>query len=295
MDLYETNQLGRVLLMKARSSHTTIARIGRHLLLLGFVVIILAPFLWSLNTSLKPLSEILSYPPTLFPAKIFLGNYINVLSQNEFRRFILNSAIVTLFSVILTLLVSLFAGYAAARYNFPAKEFLMLLLLAGMAIGRFANVIPLYFLAIKLKLFDTYLMLVLAYSAFITPLITWLMQSYFKTIPVAIEEAAKIDGCNTWKSFWMVVVPIMKPPIVAGAVITMSRAWNEFILALTLTRSSDKRTLPVGLHFFLTDYGVEWGPLTAASILSIIPILIVFLWLQRYFLQGFTSGTLGGS
>ena len=281
--------------MRSGSLRAVMERGVMHLIAVTFALIILAPFLWSLSTSFKPMAEILSYPPKLVPIQVTLENYIGVLAEKGFVRFIINSSIVTILTVILTLFVSLFAGYAAARYDFPGKELLMLMLLAGMAIGHFANVMPLYFLSIQLHLFDTYLILVLAYSAFITPLVTWLMQSYFGTIPKAIEEAAKIDGCTTWKAFWLVMVPIMKPAVVAGAVIAMSRAWNEFILALTLTRSYEMRTLPVGLHFFLTDYGVEWGSLTAASIISIVPILIVFLWMQKYFLQGMTSGTLGGS
>lgn len=266
-----------------------------HALMILCMAIILLPFVWSVSTSLKPLSEILSYPPELIPSPVSFGNYFRVLSRSGFVRNIFNSAYVTMATVVVTLIVSLFAGYAAARYRFPGKDLIMLLLLAGMAIGRFANVIPLYFFATQLGLIDTFLILILAYSGFIVPLITWLMQSYFGTVPQAIEESAKIDGCTTWKAFWLVVIPIMKPPIVAGAVIAGSRAWNEFILALTLTRTSAMRTLPVTLHFYLTEYGVEWGALSAASVIATIPMVLVFLWLQRYFLQGLTSGTLGGS
>ena len=267
----------------------------KHAVLILFAVLILLPFLWALITSLKPDKEILAYPPTFYPTHATADNYIRVMVNDGFLANVLNSVVVTTFSVILTLIASMFAGYAVARYPFPGKEPLMFLLLAGMAIGSFTNVIPLYFMAIKLGMFDTYYILILAYAAFNVPLVTWLMQSYFRNVPPAIEESAKIDGCNVWVAFWRVVIPNMKPAIVAGAVIAIAGAWNEFIFALTLTRSASMRTISVALNFFLTDYGVQWGQLTAASVIATVPILIVFLWLQRYFLQGLTSGTLGGT
>ncbi|MHB8278400.1 MAG: carbohydrate ABC transporter permease [Candidatus Humimicrobiaceae bacterium] len=268
---------------------------AKHFFLITFLIIIFMPFLWTLSSSFKNMTEIVSYPPRFIPSQFTLQNYINIFSQTGFLRYILNSIIVTFFTVILTLIASLLAGYAAARYEFPGKQFMMFFILAGMAIGRFAIIIPIYFLSIKLHIYDTYIILILTYSAFITPLVTWLMQSYIKTIPPALEEAAKIDGCNPWSAFWRIILPIMKPPIIAGAVIAMVTAWNEPILAMTLTKSASMRTLPVGLSFYLTEYGVDWGSLTAASIISIIPIIIVFIWLQNYFIQGLTSGTLAGN
>lgn len=254
--------------------------------LLTFIILTLVPFLWTISTSFKETGEILSYPPSLLPKKATWHNYIKVLTQDNFLRFMLNSTIVTLCSVAVTLLVSMFAGYGAARFQFPGKGFIMFIILAGMAVGRFANAMPMYFMANRLGLLDTYIILVFVYSAFIIPLVTWLMQSYYRTIPKSLEEAAKLDGCSSWGAFWRVIVPIMKPSLIAGGIIAATNAWNEFILALNLTKSQDMRTLPVALHLFQTDYGVEWGALSAASIISILPILIVFLMLQKYFVQG---------
>ncbi|WP_368280047.1 carbohydrate ABC transporter permease [Enterocloster citroniae] len=265
------------------------------IVLLMFVILTLVPFLWTISTSLKETGEILSYPPSLLPKRVTLHNYIKVLTQDNFLRFMLNSAIVTVLSIAVTLLVSMFAGYGAARFHFPGKGFIMFMILTGMAVGRFANAMPMYFMANRLGLLDTYIILVFVYSAFIIPLVTWLMQSYYRTIPKSLEEAAKLDGCNSWGAFWRVIVPIMKPSLIAGGIIAATNAWNEFILALNLTKSQDMRTLPVALHLFQTDYGVEWGALSAASIISILPILIVFLMLQKYFVQGMTAGTLSSS
>jgi ABC-type glycerol-3-phosphate transport system permease component len=262
-------------------------------LILLFIFITILPFLWALSTSLRPLSEILSTPPRLLPSAYTLKNYLTVLLAPGFPQYMFNSIIVSGLSVCISVLASMLAGYAASRYSFKGKNLVLFLILAGMAIGRFTNAIPLYFFSIRMGLFDTIFILVVSYAAFITPLITWLMQSYFDTIPRSLEEAAKIDGCNPWMAFWRVVVPAMKPAIVAGSIISLTYAWNEFILALVLTKNM--RTLPVSLYFFITDMGVDWGSLTAASFILIIPILAVFLLLQKYFLQGLTAGTLGGT
>ena len=279
---------------RARRQHLLSQGI-RHGILLLFTLITLAPFLWALSTSLRPRNEILTWPPQLLPSTWTWEHYQRVIFDAQFLRFGLNSIIVTTLTVIVAVTVSCLAGYAAARYRFPGKTFIMFLILAGMAIGRFANVVPLYFFGQQLGLLDTYLILVLSYSAFVTPITTWLMQSYYKTIPPSLEEAAKIDGCTTFGAFWRVILPVVRPGIVASAVIAMVHAWNEFILALVLTSSTSMRTLPVGLHLFLTDYGVNWGSLTAAAIVAIIPILLAFFWLQRQFFQGLTAGTLGGT
>jgi len=266
-----------------------------HCILIIFILLTLLPFLWTLSTSFKPNGEILKYPPTLFPNDYTLANYKTVIVEKNLLMYMANSAIVTIASIVVTLVISMLAGYGAARFNFPGKGFIMFTILAGQAIGRFANAMPMYFVASKLKLLDTYIILVFVYSAFIIPIVTWLMQSYYRTIPKTLEEAALLDGCNSWTAFWKVIVPLMKTSMVAGGIIISVNAWNEFILALNLTKSDAMRTLPVALHLFQTDYGIEWGNLSAASILSILPIVIAFLCLQKYFVQGMTAGSLSAS
>lgn len=280
--------------MKKRAS-TYFLKFLKHLFLILFIILTMLPFFWSLSTSFKSTGEILSYPPSLFPEKPTFANYLKVLFQDNFINYIKNSTIVTIITVVVTLLVSMLAGYGAARFRFPGKSLIMFIILSGMAIGRFANAMPMYFVAINFDLLDTYIILVFVYSAFIIPLVTWLMQSYYRTLPKTLEEAAKLDGCSNWSAFWYVIAPLMKTSLVAGGIIAATNAWNEFILALNLTKSEAMRTLPVALHLFQTDYGVEWGSLSAASIISILPLLIVFLFLQKYFVQGMTAGTLSAS
>jgi len=268
----------------------------KHLLILIFIFTTLLPFLWTAITSFKSNSEILSYPPTIIPEESTFQNYIELFSTTyHFEDYLANSLLLVVFSVTITLIVSMFGGYAASRFKFKGKETIMFLILMGMAIGRFANAMPLYFLANELKLYNTYFILVIAYAAFIAPLVTWLMRAYYNTIPFSIEEAARIDGCSRWGAFWRVIFPIVRPSIIAGGVIAASNAWNEFILTLNLTNTQSMRTLPLALHLLQTDIGVDWGLLSAGAVISILPILIIFLLLQKYFVQGLTAGSISAS
>jgi multiple sugar transport system permease protein len=255
--------------------------------------IILTPFLWSLSTSLKVKADILRMPPKLFPWPVTLENYHGILTAG-FPRYLLNSAIVAVCSAVVVVLVSIHAGYAAARYEFRGKSAMLFLILTGMAMGELSTVLPLYFFGSQLRILDTYGVLILANSAFIAPLAIWFLQGYFRSIPPQMEEAALIDGTTRAGALYRIVLPSALPGLVTVSLISFIHSWNEFILALVLTSSSTMRTVPVGIHLFLTDYGVEWGSITAAGILSIVPVLVLFLLLQRHFLRGLTAGATTG-
>ncbi len=261
--------------------------------LLAVGLIVLAPFLWSLSTSLKPRADVLKMPPEFVPWPFTLENYQGILTAG-FPRYLLNSTIVALCSVAVVVLVSVHAGYAAARYEFRGKAAMLFLILTGMAMGELSTVLPLYFFGSRLRLLDTYGILILANSAFIAPLAIWFLQGYFRSIPPQIEEAALIDGASRTGALYRVVLPSAIPGLVTVSLISFVHSWNEFILALVLTSSGTMRTVPVGIHLFLTDYGVEWGSITAAGILSILPVLALFLLLQRHFLRGLTAGATTG-
>ena len=255
--------------------------------------IVLAPFLWSLSTSLKVKADILRMPPRFLPWPATLDNYDSLLSAG-FPRYLLNSAIVALGSVVVVLTVSVHAGYAAARYEFRGKAGMLFLILTGMAMGELSTVLPLYFFGSTLRLLDTYGILILANSAFIAPLAIWFLQGYFRSVPPQMEEAALLDGASRAGALYRIVVPATVPGLVTVSLISFVHSWNEFILALVLTSSGSMRTVPVGIHLYLTDYGVDWGSLTAAGIMSIVPVVLLFLLLQRHFLQGLTAGATTG-
>jgi ABC-type glycerol-3-phosphate transport system permease component len=255
--------------------------------------IVLMPFLWTLGTSLKLKGDILAVPPTFLPWPATLDSYREVVASG-FPRYLLNSLIVSVSTVVIVVIVSVHAGYAVARYEFRGKYLMLFFILAGMAMGELATVLPLYFFASQIHVLDTYAVLILANSAFIAPLAIWFLQGYFRSIPPQMEEAALIDGTNRLGALYRIVVPSAMPGLVTVSLISFVASWNEFIFALVLTSSATMRTVPVGIHLFMTDYGIEWGNLTAAAVLSIAPVLLLFLLLQRHFVRGLTAGATTG-
>jgi ABC-type glycerol-3-phosphate transport system permease component len=266
---------------------------SRWIAIVFVALVILTPFLWSLSTSLKIEQDVLAFPPQFIPWRATLENYREVLTGG-FPRYLWNSFIVSSFTVLVVLAVSIHAGYAVARYEFTGKSLMLFFILAGMAMGELATVLPLYFFASNLQIVDTYLILIIANSAFIAPLGIWFMQGYFRSIPPQMEEAALIDGTSRLGALYRIVLPSAAPGLVTVSLISFDASWNEFILALVLTSSGNMRTVPVGVHLYMTDYGVQWGNITAAGILSIVPILVLFLLLQKHFLRGLTAGSTTG-
>ena len=279
--------------MNASRTWPVVVEALRWIAIVFVAMVILTPFLWSLSTSLKLERDVLAFPPEFIPWRATLENYREVLTGG-FPRYLWNSFIVSSFTVLVVLAVSIHAGYAVARYDFPGKSLMLFFILAGMAMGELATVLPLYFFASNLHIVDTYLVLVIANSAFIAPLGIWFMQGYFRSIPPQMEEAALIDGTSRLGALYRIVLPSAAPGLVTVSLISFVASWNEFILALVLTSSGNMRTVPVGVHLYMTDYGVQWGNITAAGILSIVPILVLFLLLQKHFLRGLTAGSTTG-
>lgn len=256
-------------------------------------VAFLLPFVWTLSTSLKPKDRILEVPPQLLPWPPTFENYVNVFSSG-FSGYLVNSSVVAVCTVVITVAISIHAGYAVSRFQFRGKAVMLFLILIGMAMGEFSTALPLYFFGSRLGLLDTYTVLILANSAFIAPLAIWFMQGYFRSIPMQIEEAAMIDGTSRIGALYRVVIPSAIPGLVTVALISFVQSWNEFILALVLTSSGSMRTVPVGMHLYMTDYGVDWGNITAAGIISVLPVLLLFMFLQRHFVRGLTAGATTG-
>lgn len=272
-----------------RTSGST--KIVRNMAMIATGLIMLLPFTLALTTSLNPSSAgnivtFLPYPPTL-------ENYRAVLSGG-FGKFLLNSMIVAMSSVVIVLIVSIHAGYVVARFEFAGKTALLFLILTGMALGELSAVVPLYFFGSQLGILDTYVILILANSAFISPLTIWFLQGYFRSIPAQMEEAALLDGASRLGALYRVVLPSSTPGLVTVSLLAFIGAWNEVLLAMVLTSSEGIRTAPVALHFFMTDYGVQWGSLTAAAVMTTLPVLILFLVLQRHFVRGLTAGATTG-
>lgn len=263
-------------------------------ILLAASVFVLAPLLWGLSTSLKNAEDIFSSAVGWIPTTIDLSNYTSVLQSQSFLRYVFNSVVVVAISMVVSVGLAVHAAYAVSRYRFPAKNFLLFLVWSTVMLPGVSIIVPLYLLAVDLGIYDTIFVVVLAYSAWLVPTLIWLLRGFVDTVPYELEEAAMIDGCSRFKSFYIIVLPLLRPGLAASAVLVFVTIWNDFLLAFSLTLQDENRLLQTGLYMFVTESGVEWGPLMAAAIGSMIPVVILFACLQRSFIQGLTGGAVKG-
>jgi multiple sugar transport system permease protein len=260
-------------------------------LLLGSVVMLL-PFIWMLSTSLKTPAETFAYPPVWIPTQIAWSNYSRAVSSMPFGRFYLNSLIVTISVTVLQILTSSLAAFAFARLRFPGRNLLFLLYLATLMIPFQVTMIPNFIIVRLLGWFDTYQALILppAFSAFST----FLLRQYFTGIPFDLDEAARIDGATSLRIWWSVILPLSGPVLAALAIFVSLNTWNEFLWPLIVTNSPAMRTLPVGLSTFQGQYKVEWNLLMAGSVIAMLPVLLVYIVAQRWFIRGIALSGMGG-
>ena len=261
-----------------------------YLLLIIVSIVVLSPILWALSTSLKTEKQVQAYPPSMIPRPVTFESYYTLFAKTSIPRYLLNSTIVAVFTVAVTLLIASIAAYPFARSNFPGKELLFFLVLAFMMIPGLTNLIPLYIMMSSLHLLNSYTALVIMYSGWNIPFAVWLMRGFIEVIPKELDEAASIDGCKRFGAFMRIIVPLSTPGLAATGIIVFINSWNEFLVALTFTSSNEIRTMPVGIYLFQNYYGVEWGMLMASSIVSCLAVVVFFLILQKRLIAGLTQG-----
>lgn len=271
-----------------------VGNIVTYLILLLFIALMIIPIFWGFLTSWKGTTEISRFPPTIFPEIIDIGNFYKVLFMSNFSTYFVNSVVVTATCVIISTLIAGHAAYALARFRIKHREKIMFAILMTSMVPAVALLIPLYIMSVKAGLYNTRIMLVLVYTAWRTPMLTWILKGFFESAPVAIEEAAMIDGCSRLKTFYKVVVPISQPGIVSSALLTAVYVWNDFLVSFTFVTDEKLRTVSVGLYSYITQYGVQWGELMAAVMVTIIPIIIMFVCLQSKFVDGMAAGAVKG-
>jgi multiple sugar transport system permease protein len=258
--------------------------------LLGLALYAL-PFFWQVLTSLKPEAELMLLPP-LLPSRLTWEHYQVVLERSFMLRALVNSLGVGLLTTILALILGLAAAYGFARFPVPGKGPLLLAIVAGTAFPQIATVSPLYLLMRALGLRDTWLGLILANASFALPLVVWLLAGFIRDLPVALEEAAAVDGAGRLQAFRWVVLPLVAPGLASAALLTFLFSWNEFLFAYTFTATEASRTAPVALALFPGVFEVPWGDIAAASILASLPPIAVVVGLQRYLVRGLVAGAL---
>lgn len=248
------------------------------------------PVLWMAASSFKANPEIFAYPPRLITPGFSFDAYTTILTDPVKLRFFANSYIVALSVTVLTLLVAVLAAYAFSRYEFRGKRPINMVIVSVQAVPPITLLIPYFGLVVTLKLYNTYAGLILTYMVFTLPYAIIMMTGYFNTLPRELDEAVKVDGAGPLTALWRILVPISVPGLVSVGIYTFMIAWNEFLFALTLTRTEDMRTVPIGIQLLMGQHSYEWNEMMAMSILGCIPVLLLFLFFQRYFIGGMTAG-----
>jgi len=278
--------------MTERMSWPVKLAIAVGIVLLMFVC--LFPFLWMALSSIKSLSELYTVPPVWLPTMPTWENYKKVLFNSNIPRYFLNSSIISLGSTALALALAVFASYGFARFNFRGKAAAQAFVLLGQLIPTAAIIVPLFITLRVLGLVNTYLGLILVYTISTLPLSVWMLTSYFRAIPVELEEAAVIDGASRLGVLFRITLPLSLPGVVAIVVYAFVTTWNEFIFALVLAQDYRVKTLPIGIAEFSTEFNVDWGAVMAASLLMTLPVAGLFMLMQRMFIGGLTAGAVKG-
>lgn len=253
------------------------------------------PMIWMLMTSVKTQFGALQYPPEWWPSNVTFEQYTRLLSPTndvgqEFLLYLFNSIWISTTTTILSVVIAVPAAYAFSRFRFPGRELLFYSVLLRNMFPAVVFLMPLFLLMRFLRLVNTPWSLILTYLTFGLPLSIWLLKGFYDNIPVQLEQAARIDGASRFKAFLLIVMPLSSPGIIATAIYSFILAWNEYVYALTFLNDKSKLTLPVGLERFFTEYVANWPGLMAASFIMSVPVVVLFLFLQKYFVRALTEG-----
>ena len=262
--------------------------------LLLFLVVILFPFFWILSTSLKDAQEIMAPVLTYIPKAVTFKNYEKVWNSIGFNQFFFNSFCTSGVTVLNVMVVSLLGGYALARYKFAGKGFVMMLMLLTQMIPGIILVIPLFKIWLQLHLNNTLYSLMLTYSTTQLPFCMVMMSGFFAGLPRELEEAAQIDGCTLLGARFRILIPTIAPGIVATGAFAFVNSWNDFVYALNFINNQKLFTLPVGLSMMKGEFTIDYGALCAGCIISLIPVLLLFAYVQKYLVKGLAAGAVKG-
>ena len=261
------------------------------LVLIGAFVFL--PLLWMINTALKPTTETFSL--SFFTGPKTLDNIIGIITNPKIMTYLKNSLIVSFASSAMATLVSAFAGYIFSKFRYRGRKFVMGLFMMSQAFPQAILLLAIYVLMQKLGLLGSYWALVISYVVFTLPVGTWTLKSYFDQLPDSLIESAKIDGAGHMKILWRIVFPVTIPGMISIAIYGFVWSWNDLLYSMTLVTDSARKTLAPGLVMtFLGEGSTNWGMMMAASIVAAIPVTIIFVFLQRYFIQGLTAGAVKG-
>ncbi|MFJ2367709.1 carbohydrate ABC transporter permease [Microbacterium sp. NPDC087665] len=283
------------------TSTPTRIRVGRYagktgfgIALIGVLALVLGPYIVMLLTSLTPREELVGAGANLIPSEFTIASYEELVTTTPFLSYLRNSLLVAAIAVPITLIVSTGAAIAMSRFDFRGRGAVMIGLLLAQMFPAVLLVISLQGQLRGMGLMDTTLGLALVHAAFATPFATWLLKGFADSIPREIEEAGQIDGASSAQIIRILLLPLLRPGMVAAGTYAFILTWNEFLYALTFTSQTATRTLPVGLHLFIGEYQIRWDLLTAGGVLSVLPVVIGFLIVQKRLVAGLAAGAVKG-
>ncbi|HEX2528678.1 MAG TPA: carbohydrate ABC transporter permease [Geminicoccus sp.] len=269
--------------------------IATYATVLAFLLFTTLPLIWLVLTSVKPETDIVVAEGVRYwPTSFTFEHYANIWWQSGFSVLVLNSAKTTAMTILICLVAGSLGAYAFSRFRFPGRRQMLLGLLVVRMFPAVVKIIPLFIIMRALGLLDSSFGLALAYSSFLLPLFIWIMKGFFDALPDDLEEAARIDGCTRLGAMIRIVLPLARNGLVATTVFVAIGAWNEFLFALMLTTSQGSRTWPVGLQLMIGEFQLPWGMLAAGGVISIVPVVLLFAFIQRALVSGLTTGAVKG-
>ena len=269
-------------------------RLLTHLALVLFAGIAVYPVLQVVTISLRPADKLLSTSLEIIPENATLKSYIALFTEQPFLVWVRNSSLVSLAVTLTGVVLAAMAGYAFSRFNFFGKKIGLLSLLLTQMFPATMLLLPLYIMLIYFGLINTYTGIIITYTATALPFCIWTMKGYYDTIPASLEEAARIDGCNQFEAFYKVILPLAAPALVITGLFSFMTAWAEYLVAAQILQDTNLWTLPLGLKSFESNMSTEWGLYGAASLIVMVPVVVLFLLLSKWLVSGLTLGSVKG-
>jgi ABC-type glycerol-3-phosphate transport system permease component len=276
------------------STRISFADIARWTIALASLAIVIFPFYWMLNTSLKPTPEVFVSPPTFISSQWSFDAYANLIKTRPILRYFANSLVVAVGATGLSLVLSALAAYGFTRFFIRGATAFVIFLLFTKMLPETLLIIPYFQLMSSLGLINSYAALILAYSSFALPFSVWMLIGFFRAIPREIDEAAIMDGASRLEVFFRVILPLARPGLVAVALFTFLIAWNSYVWALVLTTDSSMYVLSVGIANLVGEYRVQWNELMAASVIAALPVMVLYAFLERHLVGAITAGAVKG-
>jgi multiple sugar transport system permease protein len=269
-------------------------RLVLYLMLAGLVLLATFPFYWMLLTSLKTGRAVFDTTQVLLARNLTFKNYVDLFRTTDIIRWVWITAALAAASTVVALVIGILAAYSITDFRYRGRKFISFAVFLSYVIPQAMLFIPLFLLLNWMKLVNTFLGLVIAYQTFCVPFCTWLLLGYFRTLPKELKDAALIDGCTPLGVLWRIILPLAAPGIATAAIFSFTQCWNEFLYAASLAQSGQMKTLSLGIAGFLVSDIFIWGQMMAAAIISTVPMLLLFIFLQRYVVQGMTMGAVKG-